>query len=58
MKWERNLKINIDNKQLESGFSSFDEAITNSQLVGDKETQDKIIEFLFQEGKKIAEQIR
>ncbi len=51
-------KINIDNKQLENGFSSFDEAITNSQLVGDKETQGKIIEYLFDEGKKIAENIQ
>ncbi|MHA2244687.1 MAG: hypothetical protein ACXADY_06925 [Candidatus Hodarchaeales archaeon] len=50
-------KINIENKKLENGFSSFDEAITNSQLVGDEVIPKKIIEYLFQEGKKLSENL-
>ncbi|MFX1282801.1 MAG: hypothetical protein ACFFB5_04065 [Promethearchaeota archaeon] len=50
-------RINIANKQLINGFKVFDEAITNSQLVGDETTPKKIIEYLFQEGKNLAENL-
>ncbi|MFX0123597.1 MAG: hypothetical protein ACFFAE_08130 [Candidatus Hodarchaeota archaeon] len=50
-------KINIENGKLETGFNSLDEAITNSQLVNDETTPKKIIEYLFQEGKKQADNL-
>jgi len=50
-------KINIENGRLENGFNFFDEAKTNSQLVNDETTPKKIIEYLFLEGKKQAENL-
>ncbi|UCE14851.1 MAG: hypothetical protein JSV04_06625 [Candidatus Heimdallarchaeota archaeon] len=50
-------KISIKNKELESGFNSFDEAITNSQLVGDEAIPRQIVEYLFHEGKAKAEKL-
>ncbi|MFW9905269.1 MAG: hypothetical protein ACFFFH_13095 [Candidatus Thorarchaeota archaeon] len=50
-------KINIDNNKLEDGFSLFDEARTNSQLVNDETIPKKIIEYLFMEGKKQADNL-
>lgn len=50
-------KIKIKNKELESGFNSFDEAITNSQLVGDEAIPRQIVEYLFHEGKGKAEKL-
>lgn len=44
-------RINIKNKQVEEGFSFFDEAINNSLSFGDEAIRKKIIEYLFQEGK-------
>ncbi|MFX1505281.1 MAG: hypothetical protein ACFFDC_04110 [Promethearchaeota archaeon] len=50
-------KINIENNRLEDGFSLFDEARTNSQLVNDETTPKKIIDYLFVEGKKHADNL-
>ncbi|NHJ02597.1 MAG: hypothetical protein EAX86_10705 [Candidatus Heimdallarchaeota archaeon] len=45
-------KIHLNHQQLEMGFKSIDEAISNSQLVGDEAVPRAIIEYLFNEGKK------
>lgn len=50
-------KINIENKKLENGFILFDEARTNSQLVNDETTPKKIVDYLFEEGKKQADNL-
>ena len=50
-------KINIENNRLENGFSLFDEARTNSQLVNDETTPKKIIDYLFEEGKKLVDNL-
>ena len=50
-------RINIENGRLENGFNFLDEAKTNSQLVNDESTPKKIIDYLFLEGKKQAENL-
>ncbi|MFX0150829.1 MAG: hypothetical protein ACFFAJ_08625, partial [Candidatus Hodarchaeota archaeon] len=50
-------KINIEHNQLDSAFHYFDEAIQNSQLVGDEATPRQIVEYLFHEGKTRTENI-
>jgi len=50
-------KINIENNQLETAFHYFEEAIQNSQLVGDEATPREIVEYLFLEGKTRSENI-
>ncbi|MFX0185170.1 MAG: hypothetical protein ACFE95_18980, partial [Candidatus Hodarchaeota archaeon] len=50
-------KINVENNQHETAFHYFDEAIQNSQLVGDEATPREIVEYLFLEGKTRSEKI-
>ena len=44
-------KIYLNHDQIESSFKYLDETISNSQLVGDDTILKKILDFLFQEGK-------
>ena len=50
-------KIYAENDQLDSAFKFLDEAISNSQLIGDETIQNQIIEYLFQEGKLKSEEL-
>lgn len=50
-------KIHLENNQLENAFTSFDEAIENSELVSDEATPRQIVEYLFQQGKIQAEKV-
>ncbi|MHA1513607.1 MAG: hypothetical protein ACTSRJ_06035, partial [Candidatus Hodarchaeales archaeon] len=45
-------RINLTNNQLEVAFQAYDDAIQNSQLVGDESLPQKIILHLYEEGKK------
>ncbi|MHA1968194.1 MAG: hypothetical protein ACW964_10375, partial [Candidatus Hodarchaeales archaeon] len=49
--------IYADNYKMESAFKFMDEAISNSQLIGDDTIQKQIINFLFQEGKTNSEEL-
>ncbi len=49
--------INLTNTQLEAAFQAYDEAIQNSQLVGDESVPQKIILHLYEEGKRIFNEL-
>jgi tetratricopeptide (TPR) repeat protein len=50
-------RIYLEHDQLEAAFQTYNEAIENSQLVGDESVPQKIIEFLYREGKKLVDEL-
>ena len=49
--------IYLTNTQLEAAFQAYEEAIQNSQLVGDESVPQKIIIHLYEEGKRIFNEL-
>ncbi len=46
-------KIYINNRQLDTGFETFDDAIQSSSIVGDEIVPNDIIEYLYSEGSRV-----